>query len=244
MEAEKKTFSILIADDHEIVRHGLKTILELEPDFDVVGEAASGEVAVAMVEELSPDLVVMDLKMPGIGGVEATRRIKGSCPNTKVLILTAFEDDQEMFDAIEVGVSGFLLKDMEQGELIATIRTIMEGQAVLDPAVTEKVFSRLSSLSKFDRIKQDSHLLTDREVDVLKLMARGFRNQDIANALWVSEGTIKTHVSNILRKLNQSDRAQAVIAAFQLGIIEPKDIEPVAAETEGHIQPPTGKQKS
>lgn len=226
MNPDKKIYRILIADDHEIVRQGLKSILELEPDMEVIGEAADGYEAAELTKKLEPDLVIMDLKMPKFSGLEATKMIKQSNPDTKILILTAFEDDHDMFESIELGVSGFLLKDMQHGELTAMVRTICEGQAVLDPAVTEKVFAKLSSLSKHDKSKQDMHTLTDREIDVLKLMAKGYRNQDIASMLWVSEGTIKTHVSNILRKLSQSDRAQAVIAAFHLGIIEPGEVAP------------------
>lgn len=224
----KKVYKVFIVDDHEIVRKGLRSILELENDIEVIGEASSGEEAIRQVDALDvkPDLVIMDLKMPGMGGVDATKEIKEKYPDLNILILTAFEDDDHMFECIELGVSGFLLKDMEHNELVSTIRTICEGHSVLDPAVTRKVFSKLNTLTKFGKSKDEAHLLTDRETDVLKLMAKGHRNQDIASMLWVSEGTIKTHVSNILRKLNQADRAQAVIAAFKLGIIEPEELNP------------------
>lgn len=211
---------VIICDDQAIVRDGLELLLKLEQDIDVVGLAQDGAEAVDLVAKNHPDLVLMDLKMPGVNGVQATRRICALYPQTRVLVLTTFEDDEWVFDAIRAGASGYLLKDTPREKVIEAIRGTVMGKTYVDPAVAGKLLDQVSS-------KQEkpatliTNKLTGREVDVLRLIARGLSNAEIAEQLHLSEGTIRNHVSTIFSKLDVSDRTQAAILAIQHGLDHP-----------------------
>jgi NarL family two-component system response regulator LiaR len=211
--------SILIVDDHPIVREGLRTFLELQDDMRVAGEAADGEEAVAKAEELLPDIVLMDLVMPRMNGIEATRRIRAASPSTRVIALTSFADDEMVFPAVKAGAAGYLLKDMRPQELADAIRTVHAGEALLHPAVAAKLMQELAQGGRAPAAGS----LTERELDVLQHIARGMSNREIAAALVVSEKTVKTHVSNILQKLHLADRTQAALYAVREGLVDPQD---------------------
>lgn len=208
--------SVLIADDHPVVRQGLRTFLELQEDMEIVGEAAGGEEAVALVQELLPDVVLMDLVMPGVDGVEATRRIRDVSPATKVIALTSFTDDETVFASIKAGAAGYLLKDVRPQALSEAIRTVHRGEALLHPTIAAKLMQEFAQRDK--RSAKDP--LTEREHDVLRHIARGMSNKEIAAALVLSEKTIKTHVSNILQKLHLADRTQAALYAVKEGLVK------------------------
>lgn len=210
------SITVLIADDHPIVREGLRTFLELQDDMDIVGEAADGEEAVAKAGDLLPDIVLMDLVMPRVDGIEATRRIRDGSPSTRVIALTSFADDDKVFPAVKAGAAGYLLKDMRPQELADAIRTVHAGEALLHPSVAAKLMQELATA------KPDSPetALTEREHDVLQHIARGMSNREIAEALVVSEKTVKTHVSNILQKLHLADRTQAALYAVREGLVD------------------------
>lgn len=210
---------ILICDDQAVVRDGLELLLKLERDFEVVGAAGDGAEALEMVAARKPDLVLMDLKMPGMNGIEATRQIRARYPEVKVLVLTTYNDDEWLFDALRAGAHGYLLKDTRREEIVRAIRGTVVGQTFLDPAVAGKVLEQATS-----RQAQPESLLknrlTSREIDVLRWLARGLSNAEIAEQLVLSEGTVRNHVSAILTKLGVSDRTQAAILAIQHGLGE------------------------
>jgi DNA-binding NarL/FixJ family response regulator len=208
---------IIICDDQAIVRDGLELLLKLEQDFDVVGLAQDGAQAVDLVESTHPDLVLMDLLMPGVNGVEATRTIRAKHPEIKVLVLTTFDDDEWVFDAIRAGASGYLLKDTPRGKVIEAIRGTVAGKSFVDPSIAGKLLEQAAS-PQLQPATKITEKLTEREVDVLRLMARGMSNAEIAASLHLSEGTVRNHVSAILSKLEVSDRTQAVIIALRHGI--------------------------
>lgn len=211
------TIRIMIADDHELVRMALRTLLEAEPDFTVVGEAADTQSAIADAASLRPDVLLLDLRMPGAGGVEVCREVKRSTPEVLILVITSFDDDEEVFGALEAGANGYLMKDMRPDRLAHAVRTICDGQFVFDSAIASKVMSgRSGSPSANDALSEP---LSERELEVLELMARGCDNGEIAHKLWISESTVKTHVTHILRKLGQSDRTRAVLTALRAGIV-------------------------
>ncbi len=216
------TIRIAIVDDQGLVRAGFRSLLADEPDFEVVGEAADGETAVQVVSELVPDVTLMDIRMPVLDGIAATRRLVEAGVATRVLVLTTFDLDEYVFEALRAGASGFLLKDAPAEELSSAIRVVASGDSLLAPGVTRKVidaFVRRTPASA----PADSRmgLLTPRELEVLGLLARGLSNLDIATLLFVSEGTTKTHVSNVLAKLGLRDRVQAVIFAYENGVVVP-----------------------
>ncbi len=210
---------VLICDDQAIVRDGLTMLLKLEPDIEVVGSAEDGAVAVEIVEKERPDLVLMDLKMPVMNGVEATRQIRMKYPGVKVLVLTTYDNDEWVFDAIQAGASGYLLKDTPRDELVKAIRGTVTGKTYVDPAVAGKVLEQASS-----RQTQPATLitgkLTEREIEILRLMAKGLSNADISERLFLSEGTVRNYVSAILAKLGVSDRTQAAVIAIQHGLTD------------------------
>jgi DNA-binding NarL/FixJ family response regulator len=208
---------VLVCDDQAIVRDGLELLLKLEADIDVVGVAQDGAEAVEMIDKLLPDLVLMDLKMPGMNGVEATRRICAQFPMTKVLVLTTFEDDDWVFDAIRAGASGYLLKDTPREKVIEAIRGTVIGKSYIDPMVAGKLMNQVMSNQERPS-KLITSKLTNREVEVLSLISRGFQNQEIAEKLHLSEGTVRNHVSTIFSKLDVPDRTQAAILAIQHGL--------------------------
>jgi DNA-binding NarL/FixJ family response regulator len=209
--------NVIICDDQAIIRDGLEMLLKLERDIEVVGLARDGAEAVELVAQHRPDLVLMDLKMPGMNGIEATRRIRTRYPEVSVLVLTTYDDDEWVFDAIRAGASGYLLKDTPREEVIKAVRGTVEGQSFVDPQVAGKLLGHVASQQT-----QPRSLLTDkltgREVDVLQLVARGLTNADIAARLHLSEGTVRNHVSAILAKLDVSDRTQAAVLAIRHGL--------------------------
>ncbi len=201
---------VLIADDHAVVRQGLRTFLALHDDLEVVGEAGDGEETLRQVQALLPDVVVIDLVMPKVDGIEAIRRIRDVTPSTRVLVLTSFLDDEKLFPAVKAGAAGYLLKDVEPSALADAIRSVARGEALLHPAVAGRVMDELAG-----RRPAPVEQLTERELDVLRLLARGLSNKAIALELGVSEKTVKTHVSNILAKLHLADRTQAALYAVR-----------------------------
>ena len=211
---------ILIVDDHEVVRNGLSTMLEREEDFTVIGEAQNDLEAVDKVNALKPDVVLMDLRMPEMDGVEAMRRIKAEQDDAKFLVLTTFDTDEYIFDAIEAGAKGYLLKDTSREELFRAVRTVNRGESLIEPGVVSKVLNRLTALSQQAANGPDQGALSDRELEVLQSMARGSANKQIASDLSITESTVKTHVANIFQKLDVSHRTEAVTKAMSQGIIK------------------------
>ena len=209
---------VLIADDHAVVRQGLKTFLELQDDIEVVEDVADGEAAVAAVEREAPDVVLMDLVMPGVDGVEAIRRIRERRPQARVLVLSSFLDDERLFPAVRAGAAGYLLKDVEPRELVKAIHTVHGGEALLHPAVAARLMDEFAAAPPQE---PSADGLTEREREVLTLIARGLPNKLIARDLSISEKTVKAHVSSILGKLGVSDRTQAALYAVRSGLVEP-----------------------
>ncbi|MET0839411.1 MAG: response regulator transcription factor [Marmoricola sp.] len=219
------TIRVAIVDDQGMVRAGFRSLLADEEDFEIVGEAANGEEAVEMVTQVVPDVTLMDIRMPLLDGIAATRRLVQAGIETKVLVLTTFDLDEYVFEALRAGASGFLLKDAPAEELAAAIRVVAAGESLLAPGVTRRVidaFVRRPAPPATSREPQLA-LLTPRELEVLGLLARGMSNLDIARTLFVSEGTTKTHVSNVLSKLGLRDRVQAVIFAYESAVVTPGD---------------------
>jgi DNA-binding NarL/FixJ family response regulator len=213
---------VVIADDQGMVRAGFRSLLESEPDIEVVGDAADGEQAIAAVRRLRPDVVLMDIRMPGLDGLEATRRLVRDGTTARVLVLTTFDLDEYVFDALRAGASGFLLKDATAEELASAVRLLAQGDALLAPAVTRRVIEAFGQLPARDTAAVERLAeLSPREVEVLRLLARGRSNAEIARELVVSEATAKTHVSNVLAKLRLRDRIQAVIFAYESGLVVP-----------------------
>jgi NarL family two-component system response regulator LiaR len=208
---------VIICDDQTIIRDGLEMLLKLEPDIDVVGVAEDGAVAIDMVAKEIPDLVLMDLKMPIMNGVEATRQIRTKYPKVKVLVLTTYDDDEWVLDAIHAGASGYLLKDAPRDEVLKAIRGTAAGKTYLDPSVAGKVLSQASS-HQTQPATLITEKLTGREIEVLRLLAKGLSNTDISDRLCLSAGTVRNHISSILAKLNVSDRTQAAVVAIQHGL--------------------------
>jgi NarL family two-component system response regulator LiaR len=208
--------SVLIVDDHPVVRQGLRTFLELQDDLEVVGEAQNGTAALGHVRCQAPDVVLMDLVMPDLDGIEATRAIRAASPSTKVIVLTSFADDDKIFPAIKAGAAGYLLKDTRPQELADAIRRVHAGEALLHSKVAARLMQEVSS----DDDRAALEHLTERELDVLRLIARGLSNKLIARELVVSEKTVKTHVSNILAKLHLTDRTQAALYAVRSRLVE------------------------
>ncbi len=222
MTADEARISVLIVDDHEVVRQGLRTFLELLDDIEVVGEAAEGTTAVDLVDELHPDVVLMDLVMPGLDGVAATRKVLELSPATKVIVLTSFSGDNEVFPAIQAGATSYLLKDVSPEELAASIRAVHSGEPRLHPDVARRLMSamRESQTPARSEASTDSDQLTEREREVVRLVAQGRTNRDIATELFISEKTVKTHVSHILAKLDLKDRTQLAIFAIKHGLVD------------------------
>ena len=211
---------VLIADDQALVRGGFRMILEARDDFEVVGEAANGLEAVELAERLRPDVILMDVRMPELDGVEATRRLVAADSPARILILTTFDLDEYVHAAIRAGASGFLLKDVEPEQLVSAVRVVAAGDALLAPTVTRRLLERFAQLPD-ERRPASLDELTSRELETLRLLASGRSNAEIAEALVVTEATVKTHVSSILRKLGVRDRVQAVVVAYDTGLVRP-----------------------
>jgi two-component system, NarL family, response regulator LiaR len=207
---------VLIADDHAVVRQGLRTFLELQDEIEVVADVGDGEAALSAVEAHTPDVVLMDLVMPGVGGVEAIRRLRELRPETRVLVLTSFLDDEKLFPAVRAGAAGYLLKDVEPAELVRAIHAVADGEALLHPAVAARLMEEFTATER----PAAEEALTAREREVLQLIARGLPNKLIARELEIAEKTVKTHVSSILSKLGLTDRTQAALYAVRTGLIE------------------------
>jgi DNA-binding NarL/FixJ family response regulator len=207
---------VLIVDDHWLVRDGMRTLLSTRGGIEVVGEAADGEAAVAAAAELAPDVVVMDLHMPGISGIEATRRLTASSPHVRVLVLTMSEDDDSVFSALRAGARGYLLKGSDQEQLVRAIRAVADGEGIFSPAIALRITDYFSRVGR--QAPQLFPELTDREREVLELIARGLKNHEISGKLYLSEKTVRNHVSNILTKLQVQDRAAAIVRARDAGL--------------------------
>jgi len=207
---------ILIADDHPVVREGLFAMLSREVDFDVVGEAKNGMDAVNKTKELSPDIVLMDLRMPDMDGVEAMRQIKSAMPDVKFIILTTYSDDEYIFSGIEAGARAYLLKDAPREDLFKAIRAVYRGESLIQPVVASRLLDRFSELS---RGTPSGEGLSERELEILQLMAKGAANKEISAQLSIAQSTVKTHIANIFQKLGVNDRTEAVTQALKKGII-------------------------
>jgi NarL family two-component system response regulator LiaR len=210
--------SILIVDDHEVVRNGIRSYLETIPDFQVVGEAASGEEALSLVSELIPDIVLLDLIMPGMDGIETTRRIRQISPRTLVVVLTSYHEDVHIFPALKAGAISYILKDMKMDKLVEALHRAVQGEVTLHPRVAARVLQNIRGENSEEQPLFTE--LTERELDVLKLIANGLTNSQIAEKLVISENTVKGHVSNILSKLHLADRTQVAVYAWQQGIVQ------------------------
>jgi len=217
-----KRTKVLIVDDHKVIREGLSAILETKDDIEIVGEARDGGEAVEQARALVPDVILMDVSMPGMTGIEATRMIKREIPHIGVIALTMYEEQQYIFDLVRAGATGYLLKDSDSAQIVAAIRAISRGESLIHPSVASKILAEFSLLSqgKGKRRTMLEHDLTDREITVLRLVADGKTNKEIANVLDLSEKTVKNHVRNIFHKLHVYDRTQAAILAIRKGIIE------------------------
>jgi DNA-binding NarL/FixJ family response regulator len=213
---------VLIVDDQELVRAGFRMILEVQADIEVVGEAGDGAQAIEAAQALDPDVILMDVRMPGTDGIEATRRLLAAGSRARVLMLTTFDADEYVYEAMKAGASGFLLKNAPPAQLVAALRATAAGEAQLAPAIVQRMveeFVRRPAPGTTRPAALDK--LTDRETEVLKLLARGLSNSEIANTLFLSEATIRTHVSRILAKLDLRDRTQAVVVAYESGLVQP-----------------------
>lgn len=214
--------TVLIVDDQELMRMGLTMVLDAQDDITVVGEAADGESAVDAVVDLSPDVVLMDVRMPGVDGVEATARIASSQSGARVLVMTTFDLDEHVLGALRAGASGFLLKDTPPDDLVSAIRSVAGGDAVVSPKVTKRLLARfLSEETTPTKDPRRLDALTEREREVLELLATGLSNAEIASRLVLSEATVKTHVGRVLTKLGLRDRVQAVVLAYETGLVRP-----------------------
>lgn len=218
-----RPIKVLLADDHVVVRAGTRQLIERHPDISVVGEASNGQEAVDLAANLLPDVVVMDVRMPGMGGIEATRHIKEEYPQIAVLVLTAHDDDEYVFALLQAGANGYLLKTAEADELVKAIRTVMSGQLALTPAVAGKVVSQFTSGKTLpDLVSNIEHNyggLTEREMDILRLVGKGLTNKEIGRNLYISDRTVQAHLSNIFSKLDVSSRTEAVMHAVRQGWI-------------------------
>jgi DNA-binding NarL/FixJ family response regulator len=216
------TIRVLVADDQGMVRSGFSILLNAQPDIEVVGEAVNGQEAISRAAELSPDVILMDVRMPVLDGLQATRQLAAADSAPRILILTTFDLDDYVYEALRAGASGFLLKDASAGELAAAVRVVAAGDALLAPGVTRRLIAEFARLGA-PRAASRKHLqnLTDRETEVLALVARGLSNAEIAAALCVSETTVKSHVGRILAKLGLRDRVQIVVLAYEAGLVRP-----------------------
>ncbi|NIV38464.1 MAG: response regulator [Anaerolineae bacterium] len=218
------TIRVLVADDHAIVRKGICALLATEPRIEVVGEAQDGNDAITAAQRLQPDVILMDIVMPGVDGLEATRRLAHSQPQVRILVLTSFAGDDKIFPAIKAGALGYLLKDSGPEELVHAIQQVYRGESSLHPTVARRLLRELACPSEQG---PESDCLTEREIEVLQLVAQGQSNRQVANLLTISEATVRTHVSNILSKLNLCSRTQAALYALREGLVSLNDCDPV-----------------
>lgn len=214
---------ILLADDQDLVREGLRMLLDAEPDFEVVGEAGNGKQALAETRRLDPDLLLMDVRMPELDGIEATRRLVQGGSRARVLVLTTFDLDEYVYRALRAGASGFLLKDATRDQLVGAVRTVAAGESLLAPAVTRRLIEDFCRRPEPGTLPDEAAALSDRELEVLRLLARGLANGEIARELYLGDATVKSHVARILRKLALRDRVQIVVYAYESGLVRPGD---------------------
>ena len=224
MMATEEKIKVLIVDDHQVVRQGLRTFLELNDDILVLGEATDGQDAVEQAARLNPDVVLMDLVMPRLDGIAATSRIKALYPGTKVIALTSFTEDDKVFPAIQAGASSYLLKDVSPDALVDAIRAAHRGEARLHPEVMRKLMAQVAAQTSSGKQQWNGPQLTDREQEVIRLVAQGKSNREIAEALIISEKTAKAHISNILGKLGLDDRTQMAVYAIKHGLVNPDQL--------------------
>ena len=210
---------ILLVDDQRLMRDGLRTLLELETDFEVAGEAGDGQAALDAYENLAPDVVLMDIRMPQMNGVEATRRLLSRHADARVIILTTFDDDTTVFEGLRAGARGYLLKDLSGSELAEAIRTVVSGGALIEPSVARKVFAEFARLAPAAKPADLPEPLSERELGILRLVADGLSNKEIALKLSLAEGTVKNYVTNVLAKIDARDRTQAALKARELGLL-------------------------
>jgi DNA-binding NarL/FixJ family response regulator len=214
------TIKILLADDQALFRDGLRILLSTQPDFEVVGEATNGEEALRLAAKLHPHIVLMDMRMPLLDGVEATRRLHETQPDCRVIVLTTFDDDELVFEGLRAGAVGYLLKAVSTPRLLEAIRTVARGESILEPSVTAKVVAEFARLSnQAARPQALLNPLSERELEVLRLVVKGATNREIATTLFIAEGTVRNHLTNILGKLGVSDRTQAAVKAKELGLV-------------------------
>jgi DNA-binding NarL/FixJ family response regulator len=211
------TITVLIADDQRLMREGLATLLALADDIEIVGQAADGQAAIDLARQLKPDVILMDIQMPGVDGVQATQAIRSIWPHTQIIILTTFSDDEYLMAGLRAGAIGYLLKDMPSEQLAEAIRTAARGESPIEPEMARKLVNLVTHIPQAPATPIEK--LSDREIEVLKLIAQGSSNREVAEALVIAEGTAKNHVSNILSKLEARDRAQAVNRAKELGLL-------------------------
>jgi DNA-binding NarL/FixJ family response regulator len=226
-ETEREATRVMLVDDHRMFREGVASLLGRAGDIVLLGEAATGDEAIHLAETLLPDIVLMDVKMPGMGGIEATRAIVTRSPHIGVIMLTMFEDDESVFAALKAGARGYVLKDADRGTLVRAIRAVAQGEALLGPSVARRVLEQFSAPAPPAPAPPSARLapelfgeLTPRELDVLRLIAQGLRNRDIAERLVISEKTVQNHISNIFAKLQVNDRSQAIVRALQGGLVD------------------------
>lgn len=210
---------LLLVDDQRLMREGLRTLLELEDDFEIVGEAGDGQAGLEAYAQLQPDVVLMDIRMPVLNGVEATRRLLEKHSSARVIILTTFDDDANVFEGLRAGALGYLLKDVSGADLAAAVRTVAGGGALIEPSVARRVFAEFARLAPNAKPAQLDEPLSERELDVLKLLAEGLSNKEIGHKLSLAEGTVKNYVTNLLGKIGARDRTQAALRAKELGLI-------------------------
>ncbi|WP_163553260.1 response regulator [Candidatus Frankia alpina] len=220
--SEANPIRVLIVDDHALFRRGLEMVLGQEVDIEVVGEAADGSEAVTMAKEMAPDIVLMDVRMPRRGGIDATSAIKESVPSAKIVMLTISDEEADLYDAIKAGAMGYLLKEISIDEVAADIRAVYGGQSLISPSMASKLLSEFAAMikNKDDRPQLPTPRLTDREMEVLRLVAKGMNNRDIAKQLYISENTVKNHIRNILEKLQLHSRMEAVVYAVREKLLE------------------------
>ncbi len=223
-EAAEPPITVMIADDQRMVRHGFRVMLESEPGIEVVAEAGDGAQAVELVRRHAPTVALLDIRMPAMDGLEAARRVLALGLRTRVLILTTFDADEYVYEALRAGASGFLLKDAPADQLVTAVRSLAAGDALIDPVITRRLISRFTLAARpAGGVPAELRDLTPRELDVLRLIARGLSNGEIAQELFVEENTVKTHVSRILAKLNLRDRVQAVVIAYETAFVTPDE---------------------
>jgi DNA-binding NarL/FixJ family response regulator len=217
------TIRVLLCDDQALVRSGFRMILDARDDLEVVGEAEDGREVIELARGLDPDVILMDVRMPNVDGVEATRRLVEGGSRARILILTTFDLDEYVYDALRAGASGFLLKDVQPAQLVDAIRVVAAGEALLAPSVTRRLLDRFADALPGEEAKPPPALesLTERELEVLKLLAGGLSNAELAEQLFLSETTVKSHISSVLRKLDLRDRVQAVVLAYEAGLVRP-----------------------